>query len=139
MTDDLEQPLDPELGPPAPADGPGRSGARRGSARPASRWRPSRSIAILFLFVFPTRSYLAQQRQVHAAHKAVEVLRAQNEQLAREAKKLQTPSEIERLARVQFNMVFAGEQAYNVISPAKPGATTTTPTLPAESPSAEFD
>ena len=46
--------------------------------------------------------------------------------LAREARRLQTPAEIERLARVQFNMVFPGEQAYNVISPAPASNTTTT-------------
>ena len=43
------------------------------------------------------------------------MLKAQNEVLAREAKQLQTPSEIERLAREQFNMVLPGEQAYNVV------------------------
>ena len=45
------------------------------------------------------------------------MLEAQNEELAREAQRLQTPSEIERLAREQFNMVLPGEQAYNVVSP----------------------
>ena len=84
-------------------------------------------IAIMFLFVFPTRSYLAQQRQVRAAHHAVEVLTAQNKELAREARQLQTPSEIERLARAQFNMVLPGEQAYNVVPPAKKPSTITPP------------
>ena len=85
-------------------------------------------VAIMFLFVFPTRSYLAQQRQVNAARHAVQVLHAQNAQLAREAKRLQTPAEIERLARSQFNMVFPGEQAYNVVPPQ--GVATTTTTTP---------
>jgi len=81
-------------------------------------------VAMMFLFVFPTRSYLAQHRQVNAARHAVEDLRAQNEQLEREAERLKTPAEIERLARSQFNMVFPGEQAYNVV-PLKGSATTT--------------
>ena len=81
-------------------------------------------IAILFLFVFPTRSYLAEKRQVSNAAHAVAVLKAQNSVLAREAKRLQTPSEIERLARQEFNMVLPGEQAYNVVG--TPAATTTT-------------
>jgi cell division protein FtsB len=81
-------------------------------------------IAIMFLFVFPTRSYLAQQRQVGAARHALEVLKAQNKELAREARQLATPSEIERLARAQFNMVRPGEQAYNVVPPAKPATST---------------
>ena len=83
-------------------------------------------VAMMFLFVFPTRSYLAQQRQVRTARHSVEVLRAQNAQLAREAKRLQTPAEIERLARSQFNMVFPGEQAYNVVPPQGVASTTTT-------------
>src|SRR5512142_451607 len=49
-------------------------------------------VAMMFLFVFPTRSYLAQQRQVNAARHSVQVLRTQNAQLAREAKRLQTPA-----------------------------------------------
>jgi cell division protein FtsL len=83
-------------------------------------------IAIMFLFVFPTRSYLAQHRQVGNARHAVQVLQAQNEQLIRQKKQLQTPAEIERLAREQFNMVLPGEQAYNVLSTAKSATTTTT-------------
>jgi cell division protein FtsB len=83
-------------------------------------------VAMMFLFVFPTRSYLAQQRQVHDARHSVQVLRAQNAELAREAKRLQTPSEIERLARSQFNMVFGGEEAYNVVPPQGSATTTTT-------------
>jgi cell division protein FtsL len=85
-------------------------------------------VAMMFLFVFPTRSYLAQQGQVRTARHAVAVLRAQNEQLAREAKRLQTPAEIERLARSQFNMACPGEQAYNVVPPR--GVATTTTTTP---------
>jgi cell division protein FtsL len=84
-------------------------------------------VAMMFLFVFPTRSYLAQQRQVRNARHAVSVLHAQNAQLATEAKRLQTPEEIERLARSQFNMVFPGEQAYNVVPPRGVATTTTSP------------
>jgi cell division protein FtsB len=84
-------------------------------------------VAMMFLFVFPTRSYLAQKRQVGKAAHAVEVLEAQNEVLTRQASRLQTRSEIERLAREQFNMVMPGEQAYNVVeTPGSPADTTTT-------------
>jgi cell division protein FtsB len=87
-------------------------------------------VAMMFLFVFPTRSYIAQKRQVGRAAHAVKVLEAQNEVLARQARRLETRSEIERLAREQFNMVRPGEQAYNVVEP--PGSTddTTTTTDP---------
>lgn len=109
----------------------------RPKAQPArrARWGPRTRIAVaslaltamMFLFVFPTRSYFAQKRQVGRAAHAVAVLKAQNEELARQAQRLETPSEIERLAREQFNMVLPGEQAYNVVeTPAGSGSTTTT-------------
>jgi cell division protein FtsL len=82
-------------------------------------------VAILFLFVFPTRSYLAQRRQVGAAANDVATLEAQNDQLEQEAQKLQTPEEIERRAREQFNMGYPGEQQFRVF-PA-PVTTTTVP------------
>jgi cell division protein FtsB len=83
---------------------------------PLRRWRSS-------------RSYLGQQRQVRAARHAVQVLQLQNNRLRRQAHRLQTPVEIERLARVQFNMVFPGEHAFNVVTPAKPD-TSDTPDTP---------
>jgi cell division protein FtsB len=86
--------------------------------------------AVLFLFVFPTRSYIAQRGDIGAARRDVAVLREQNEKLAREAQRLQSEEEIERLARNQFHMVFPGEDAYMVI-PAPEPATTTTTTAPA--------
>ncbi len=83
-------------------------------------------IAIMFVFVFPTRSYLAQRRQVAAAEHDVAVLRDQNDMLQAEADQLQTPDEIERMARQQFHMVRRGERAYLVM----PAPHTTTTTVP---------
>jgi cell division protein FtsB len=80
-------------------------------------------VAILFLFVFPTRSYLAQSRAVSSERHKVAVLREQNQRLAAEANRLQTPSEIERLAREMFNMVFPGEQAFAVMPDSPPTST----------------
>ena len=89
-------------------------------------------VAMLFLFVFPTRTFLAQQRQVATRANAVEVLRAENEKLAREAKRLQTPSEIETLARAQFNLVMPGRAGVRrrASRRAAPTPTTTTDDLP---------
>src|SRR5690349_16668295 len=81
-------------------------------------------VAILFLFVFPTRSYLAQRRDISSAQHDVTVLRQQNEKLAQEARRLQSTPEIERLARDQFHYVFPGEKAYTIIpapAPSTPG------------------
>ena len=87
-------------------------------------------VAMMFLFVFPTRSYLAQKRQIGQAAHAVKVLEAQNQVLARQASRLKTKSEIERLAREQFNMVLPGEQAYNVVETPSGSTDTSTTTVP---------
>lgn len=86
-------------------------------------------VAVLFLFVFPIRSYLSQRNDVGSARRDVAVLREQNQTLAREAQRLQSQQEVERLARDQFHMVFPNESAYSVI-PAPDPATTTTTTRP---------
>ena len=86
-------------------------------------------VAILFVFVFPTRSFLAQRRHVAAAAHDVAVLRRQNEKLAAEAARLRSDAEIQRIARRQFNMVFPGEQVYRVM-PAPASGTTTTTSVP---------
>ncbi len=80
-------------------------------------------VAILFVFVFPTRSYLAQRRQVNAAEHDLAVLKDQNDKLQAEAAQLRTPQAIERMAREQFHMANRGERLF-VVMPA--GATTTT-------------
>ncbi len=77
-------------------------------------------VAILFVFVFPTRSYLAQRRQVSSAQHDVDLLKQQNDKLQAQATQLQTAAEIERMAREQFHRVFPGEQVYDVV----PGAAT---------------
>ena len=76
-------------------------------------------VAILFLFVFPTRSFLSQRGQIAEAQQDLDALRAQNARLAREAARLGTDAEVERIAREEYQMVRPGERAYAVI-PAPP-------------------
>jgi cell division protein FtsB len=83
------------------------------------------SVAFLFVFVFPTGSYLAQRRQVGQASHDLTVLRAQNRTLADEAEKLQTDAEIERIARERYNMALPGERLFSIF-PSPPATTTTT-------------
>ena len=82
-------------------------------------------VAIMFVFVFPTRSYLAQRREVGAGAHDVSVLKKQNADLAAEAQRLRSRAEIERLARQQFGLAYPGEQVYKVM-PAPEVTTTTT-------------
>jgi cell division protein FtsB len=92
-------------------------------------------VLVLFAFVYPARAWLDQRSQVNGVRHDLSVLERQNELLQQEADRLQTPAEIERLARERFNMVRPGEHAY-VVVPAGPPASVTTTTLP---PTAETD
>ncbi len=79
-------------------------------------------IAILFGAVYPTRTYLAQQRDLRAAHRTLALFKQQNGHLEAEAKRLESDEEIERIARARFNLVKPGEEAYAVVPvPPKPG------------------
>jgi len=87
-------------------------------------------VGILFVFVFPTRSYLSQRRQVSSAQHDVDVLREQNDKLQAQATQLQTPAAIEQMAREQFHRVFPGEQVYDVVPGAPTPSGTSTTTVP---------
>ena len=56
-------------------------------------------VGLLFAFVYPTRTFLDQRADTGKARAQLELLRSENAKLAREAKKLQSDTEIERRAR----------------------------------------
>jgi cell division protein FtsB len=76
-------------------------------------------VGVLFIGVYPVRTYLAQRQSLHQAERQMDVLKTQNDKLARQAQQLNTDSEIERLAREQYNLVRPGEQAFAIL-PAPP-------------------
>jgi cell division protein FtsB len=76
-------------------------------------------IGVLFVAVFPTRTWLAQRRDLDATERKVAVLAAQNASLEARVTRLNTDGEIERLAREQYNLVRPGEEAYAIL-PAPP-------------------
>ena len=80
-------------------------------------------VAALFLFVFPTRTYLAQRASTQQAREKVAVLQKENESLERRASELHDDAEIERLAREQYNLVRPGEEAFAVLPPPAPPTT----------------
>jgi cell division protein FtsB len=97
-------------------------------------------IGILFGAVYPTRTYLAQQRDLKAAQHKLELFRQQNGRLEAEAKRLESDEEIERIARARFNLVKPGEEAYAIVPvPPKPGepAAPATPAAGAQAPKAK--
>jgi cell division protein FtsB len=80
-------------------------------------------IGILFGAVYPTRTYVSQQRELRAARHKLELFREQNGRLEAEAKRLESDEEIERIARSRFNLVKPGEEAYAIVPvPPQPAA-----------------
>jgi cell division protein FtsB len=79
-------------------------------------------VGVLFLFVLPGRTYLAQRRTLVAAETRVKVLSQANAQLQQRANQLQTDAEIERMARQQYGMVKPGEIPYAILPPKQPVA-----------------
>ena len=73
------------------------------------------AVGILFVAVFPTRTWLGQRRDLAATERRVAVLSAENEELAARVRGLNTDAEIERLAREQYNLVRPGEEAYAIL------------------------
>ena len=88
-------------------------------------------VALLFTFVYPTRTYLAQREQIRRAENRLEVLRQQTATLERDTERLRGDGEVERIAREQYGLVRPGETPYVIV----PDATPTTPTTTAPTPS----
>jgi len=84
-------------------------------------------VAFLFVFVFPIRTLLAQREERARVRDQIELLDEQNRQLEQEAGRLQTDSEVERLARERYNLVRPGETPDAVVPPPDPTTTTTPP------------
>jgi cell division protein FtsB len=87
-------------------------------------------VAVLVLFVFPTRTYLDQRHELTVASQRMRVLDAQNAQLSEQVDKLHTDAEIERIAREQYHLVKPGEKAFAVLPAPDPTTTTTVPPAP---------
>lgn len=82
--------------------------------------------------VVPYRQILEQRRQVATAAAQLDEIRDENAVLAAQRDALQTPVEIERLAREKLGYVRPGEIAYVVLDP--PEAPITTSSSPPEDP-----
>ncbi len=97
---------------------------RAGSSAPNQMPRWGRIIAMslsaiallaLFAYLFPVRSYIHQQSRITAAEKQLVLLRTQTKILRDQKALLDTPAEIERIARERFGLVRVGEQPWAVI------------------------
>lgn len=73
--------------------------------------------------VIPFRQILEQQARVDGASAELARINLENELLSGEVQALQTPEEIERLARENLGYVMPGETAYVVLEPEETLAT----------------
>lgn len=74
-------------------------------------------VGLLFIGVYPIRTYLAQRSALSSKQEQLQVLRAQNARLDQRVQALNTDAEIERLARERYNLVRPGEEAYALLPP----------------------
>jgi cell division protein FtsL len=72
-------------------------------------------IGVVFIGVYPTRTYLAQRSSLQRTQHQLEVLQAENAKLDQEAADLQSDSKIEALAREKFNLVRPGEESIAIL------------------------
>ena len=86
----------------------------RGPAGVPVAGRCRRHVAgLLFIGVFPTRTFLAQRTRLRRTEEQLDVLATQENSASRTGSTaLSTDAEIERIAREQYNLVYPGEEAY---------------------------
>jgi cell division protein FtsB len=68
--------------------------------------------------VLPTRSWLAQRDEIAMREQRLEEIDAANATLEERVKALESPAEIERIARRDLGLVMPGEEPYVVLPPA---------------------
>jgi cell division protein FtsL len=76
-------------------------------------------VAVLFAFVYPTRTYVSQRRELNQAQRQLEVLKENTKSLEQDSARLQSDAEVEKRAREDYGLVRPGETAY-VLVPAPP-------------------
>ena len=90
-------------------------------------------LGFLFVFVYPTRTYLKQREQIQASQQRLDVLDHETATLERDTRLLGGDAEIERIAREQYGLVRPGETPY-VLVPETTPEPTPQPTTPTTAP-----
>jgi len=83
-------------------------------------------VVVLFAFVYPTRTFFSQRKEVSAAERRLQVLEQSTKALKHDNARLQSDSEVERRAREDYGLVRPGETPY-VLVPAPPPTTAPLP------------
>lgn len=84
-------------------------------------------LTVYLLAVFPTRSYLLQRSQVRNTISQVKAVENSNNALQGQINSMNSPSEIESVARSQYGLIKPGEKAFVVLPPNSPTTSTSTP------------
>ncbi len=98
-------------------------------------------LAIVLAGVFPFRQLIAQERLVDNTREKLDALVVENELLQGEIEAVQTPAELERIAREQYGMAEPGETTYIVElegGPVGDGIVVVEPELDSRSPLERF-
>ena len=77
-------------------------------------------VGLLFIAVFPARTYLQQRHQRQQVLAQIKSTDAKNKALEQRIRTLNTDAEVERLARAQYNLVRPGEEAYAILPTRQP-------------------
>ena len=73
------------------------------------------TVGVLFIAVFPARTYLDQHHRRQEVQARIDATEARNRALQHRIDTLHTDAEVERLAREQYNLVRPGEEAYAIL------------------------
>ncbi|MEY2422214.1 MAG: hypothetical protein QOI95_2281 [Acidimicrobiaceae bacterium] len=95
-------------------------------------------VGVLFIGVYPTRTYFAQRSALQKAQHQLDVLQTENAKLDQQAADLNTDGEIERIARENYNLVRPGEESIAIL-PAPPPKITVPPVWPFTGLAAKLD
>ena len=85
-------------------------------------------VAVLFAFVYPTRTYLRQRQDLNTAERRLQVLEQSTKALEHDSDRLETDAEVERRAREDYGLVRPGETPYVLVpTPTTTPSTTLAP------------
>lgn len=76
-------------------------------------------VGFLLVGVFPTRAWLAQRHDLQAHHAELQSLKEEQAAIEADVAKLQTPEEIERIARQEYGMTRKDETAFRMLPAAE--------------------
>ena len=84
-------------------------------------------LAIVLAGVFPFRQMIAQERRVANTQAKLDAIVAENDHLQDQINEMQSPAELERIAREQYGMARPGETTYVVELEGGPTSDTVAP------------